>query len=89
MVMDIFRDYLNKLALLSHFQAKLKEPTPEVVGPDPVERVRLRSGRRTRKPPTKALALLFAVLLGLGAGVVAHHLAVDPKTERAEAEARR
>jgi hypothetical protein len=56
MMTDIISDYLNRLAILAHFQAKLEEsraagPPPE--GPPPQVRRDRREARR--KPLKKAL----------------------------------
>jgi hypothetical protein len=95
MVADIFRDYLNRVALLSHFQARLVTSgdelggAPDVLGPDRAERSRRRELRRARRGGISLpIALLMAALLGVGAGVMAHHLLTDPRTERAEATVR-
>jgi hypothetical protein len=95
MVADIFRDYLNRVALLSHFQARLSETESQVgehlepLGPDKAERARRRELRRSRRDGISLpIALLMAALLGIGAGVIAHQLLTDPRTERAEATVR-
>ena len=86
MMTDILRDYLNKLAILHHFQAKLDEARatpPPSEGPSPQLRRDRREARR--KPLKKALILLLAVACGFVLGLGTHHLLITPTSERANA----
>jgi hypothetical protein len=86
MMTDIIRSYINGLALLAHFQAKLEAgkdaPIPPE-GPSPELRRDRRAARR--KPLKKALVIGLVTALGLVAGCAAHYVLVHPASERAHA----
>lgn len=87
LVTAILRDYLNKLALLSHFQDRLADslrapPRPE--GPSTELRKNRRAARR--KPLKKALLILVVTALSLIAGCATHWVLIEAASERAHAE---
>lgn len=80
MVTDIIKDYLNRLAILHHFQAKLEESraTPQPPdGPSPEIRRERRIARRKslKKASRRALIFVLSATLGFGggAGLGAYH----------------
>jgi hypothetical protein len=85
MMTDIIRSYINGLALLAHFQAKLDEhhANPPREGPSPELRRERRAARR--KPLKKALVIVLVTAFGLVAGCAAHYVLVHPASERAHA----